>query len=288
MTPRDAAGRLGGAVPGMVTITVVAGAGMAAVVATSLGLMPLYGQPTPGLDGWRDAAPDLVAGVGASLRIAVPATLLAGVVGFLLAALMLQTSRSAALVVRVTCLVVLAVPHLVGATSVLLLLGDGGVAARLAAPAIGDGWPALVGAPWPVATVLELAWKESAFVALVVVAAVAPGHRHRMDVAAGLGAGPWQRINRVLLPTAAPAVGAASLVTLVYAIGSYEVAWLLGRAVPEPLPVLAFRLFGSIELADRPAAAAAAVTGAALALCVAAPVLAALPRLRALTGRTTS
>lgn len=285
MTSRRAAVGLGGATPGIVTITVVAGAGMAAVLATSFGLMPLYGQPTPGLEGWRAAAPDLASGIGESLRIAVPATLLSAAVGFLLAALMLQTSRTAAAVVRLTCLAVLAVPHLVGATSVSLLLGDGGMAARLAASSTGEDWPALVGGPWPVATVLELAWKESAFVALVVLAAVAPGHRQRMEVAAGLGARAWQRITRVLLPTAAPAVAAASLVTLVYAIGSYEVAWLLGRAAPEPLPVLAFRLFGSIELTDRPAAAAAAVTGAALALCAAVPALVALPRLRALSSR---
>jgi ABC-type spermidine/putrescine transport system permease subunit I len=274
------------AAPGIVAITVVAGTGMAAVVATSVGLMPLYGEPAPSLDGWRSAAPDLVAGIGESLLIAVPATVLAALIGFLLATLMLGGGRSAA-VLRVVCLAVLAVPHLVGATSVSLLLGDGGVAARFTGSTGGDGWPALVGGPWPVATVLELAWKESAFVALVVLAAVAPGHRMRMQVAAGLGARPVQRLVRVLLPTAAPAVGAASLVTLVYAIGSYEVAWLLGRAVPEPLPVLAFRLFGSIELTDRPAAAAAAVTGSVLALCVAVPALAALPRLRSLsTGRT--
>ncbi len=130
------------------------------------------------------------------------------------------------------------------------------------------------------ATVLELAWKESAFIALVARAVVAPGHTQRMQVAAGLGAGPWHRMSRVLAPTAAPALAVSSLVTLVYAVGSYEVAWLLGRASPEPLPVLAFRLFGSIELTDRPAAAAAAVTGAVLALCLAAPALAALPRVR--------
>lgn len=283
MTGRGAAG----AAPGIVTITLVAGTGMVAVLATSVGLMPLFGQPTPGLAGWRAAAPDLVAGIGESLLIAVPATVLAAVVGLLLATLMLRGGRSAA-VVRVVCLAVLAVPHLVGATSISLLLGDGGVAARLAAPATDGSWPALVGGAWPVATVLELAWKESAFVALVVLAAVAPGHRSRMEVAAGLGARRWQRVVRVLVPTAAPALGAASLVTLVYAIGSYEVAWLLGRTVPEPLPVLAFRLFGSLELADRPAAAAAAVTGAALALCVAVPALAALPRLRALTAGGTS
>jgi putative spermidine/putrescine transport system permease protein len=276
MTTRRAAG----AAPGIVAITVVAGTGMTAVVATSVGLMPLYGEPAPSLDGWRSAAPDLVAGIGESLSIAVPATALAAVMGFSLATLMLGGGRSAALV-RAACLGVLAVPHLVGATSVALLLGDGGVGARLAGPSA--DWPALVGGTWPVATVLELAWKESAFVALVVLAAVAPGHHVRMEVAAGLGARPVQRLVRVLLPTATPAVGAASLVTLLYAIGSYEVAWLLGRAVPEPLPVLAFRLFGSIELTDRPAAAAAAVTGSVLALCVAVPALAALPRLRSLS-----
>lgn len=278
---------LQGAGPGIVAITVVSGTGMVAVLATSVGLMPLYGEPDPTLDGWRGAAPDLAAGIVESLLIAVPATLLAAVVGMSLAMLMLRGGRSVA-VVRVACLAVLAVPHLVGATSVSLLLGDGGVAARLATPVTGDTWPALVGGRWPVATVLELAWKESAFVALVVLAAVAPGHRARMEVAAGLGARGWQRVTRVLVPTALPALGAASLVTLVYAIGSYEVAWLLGRAVPEPLPVLAFRLFGSIELADRPAAAAAAVTGAALAGCVALPALAALPRLRALSARGSS
>ena len=276
--------RVSGAAPSIVTITVVAGTGMAAVVATSVGLMPLYGRPNLSLDGWRAAAPDLVAGIGESLLIAVPATVLAAVVGFLLAMLMLGGGRAVG-VVRVACLAVLAVPHLVGATSVSLLLSDGGVAARLAGQSSGESWPALVGGPWPVATVLELAWKESAFVALVVLAAVAPGHRQRMEVAAGLGARPRQRVVRVLLPTAAPAVGAASLVTLVYAVGSYEVAWLLGRAVPEPLPVLAFRLFGSIELTDRPAAAAAAVIGALLALSVAVPALAALPRLRSISAR---
>ncbi|MDO5740200.1 MAG: ABC transporter [Ornithinimicrobium sp.] len=271
--------------PGMVAITLVAGTGMAAVVATSLGLMPLYGEPQPSLEGWRTAAPDLLLGVRESLLIALPATLLAAVVGLLLAGLLLGGGPTASWV-RLGCLAVLAVPHLVGATSMGQLLGDGGLAARVAAPGL-NSWPPLVAGPWPIATVLELAWKESAFVALVVFASLAPGHRQRMEVAAGLGASPLQRLTRVGLPAALPAIGASSLVTLVYAIGSYEVAWLLGRTAPEPLPVLAFRLFGSIELTDRPAAAAAAVTGAVLAIGIAGPILAALPHLRSVLSLPT-
>lgn len=267
-----------GALPGVVTVAAVAGTGMVAVVATALGLMPLYGEPEAGLDGWRDVAPDLLASVAESLRIALPATVLAASAGLGLAALLLRDGRCAGLV-RTSCLVVLSVPHLVGATSVGLLLGDGGLGARLL-PGDGAAWPPLVGGSLPVATVLELAWKESAFVALVVVAAVAPGHRLRMEVAAGLGAGPRHRFARVLVPTAIPALLVSSLVVTVYAVGSYEVAWLLGRAAPEPLPVLAVRLFGSIELSDRPAAATAALTATVLACLLAAPALAALPRLR--------
>jgi len=45
--------------------------------------------------------------------------------------------------------------------------------------------------------------------------------------------------------------------------------------------VLAYQLFGSIQLADRPAAAAAAAVSALLALGVALAVLSSAPRLRA-------
>ena len=254
----------------------VAGGGMSAVILTSLGLMPLFGQARLSADGWRDAAPDLVVAARETLLIAVPSAMIAVGVGLGLAALMLVPGRLSGLV-RAVCAVVLALPHLVGATSVGLLLTDGGLADRLVGQGQG-GWPAFVGGSWPVATVLELAWKESAFVALVVVAAIGPGHRARMEVAGALGATPVQRWVRVLLPTAYPAAGAAGLVVLVYSVGQYEVAWLLGRAYPEPLPVLAFRLFGSIDLLDRPAAAAAAAAGSALALGLALCVVMLLPR----------
>jgi len=260
--------------PGVVAVVAVAGTGMGAVVLTSFGLMPLVGEPSASLDGWRAAAPELGVAARESLLVALPATALALLAGLLLAGVVLTPGRGAR-VVRTLVVVVLAVPHLAGAVSVGLLLGDGGLGARVLAP--DGGWPALVGGPLPVATWLELAWKESAFVALVVVASVGPGHRGRSEVAASLGAGPLRRWTRVLVPSALPAAGASGLVVLVYGIGTYEVAWLLGRSYPEPLPVLAFRLFGSIDLGDRPAAAAAAATGSALALGLALCVLVAVP-----------
>ncbi len=262
-------GRRGrGALPALLVVVVVTGVGTGAVVATSLGLVPLFGQPRLSVEGWSTTAGDLGRGVRESLAIAVPATVLALVVGLVLASAVLDARGRPGAVVRAVALGVLAVPHLVGAASVGQLLSGGGVAARVLGVAPAD-WPALVAGPWPTASVLELAWKESAFVALVVVASLARGHRARQDAAAVLGAGAWQRWSRVLLPSAAPSLATAGLVVLVYSVGSFEVPALLGRAYPEPLPVLAYRLFGSIDLTDRPAAAAAAALGALLALACA-------------------
>ena len=118
------------------------------------------------------------------------------------------------------------------------------------------------------ATVLELAWKESAFVALVVVAAVHRGHRRRSDVAAVLGAGPGSAGRGCCSRRRARPWAPSALVVLVYTRRLLRGGLAAGPHLPEPLPVLAFRLFGSIELTDRPAAAAAAAVGAALALGV--------------------
>ncbi len=68
-----------------------------------------------------------------------------------------------------------------------------------------------------------------------------------------------QRLRRITLPLAAPALVVGGTITFAYVLGSYEVAWLLGRTYPEPLPVLAFRLFSDTDLTARPLAMAVSV-----------------------------
>ncbi len=169
------------------------------------------------------------------------------------------------------------VPHLVGAASLGLLLADGGLVTRwLGIPT--DAWPGVVGGPWPTAVVLEYAWKESAFVALVVTAALATRLTSFQETAQLLGARPWARLRHVTLPLAWPALLASSAITFVYTLGSYEVAWLLGPAYPEPLPVMAYRLFTATDLSARPEAMAVAVLTTALSAGVALVALSALRR----------
>ena len=267
---RHVAGRLEGArlvAPAVVLIVAVTGTALVAVVATSLGLVPLVGQPRLSTEGFTTLAGDLRAATTESLITAAAATLLAGAIGLTIATVVMGRGRGVRLVVGLA-VAVLTVPHLVGAAATGLLLSDVGLAQRWSGLAA-DSWPELVGGRWPWATVIELAWKESAFVALVVVASVGRRYADLRQVAAVLGAAPRAQWRRVLLPLSAPALASSSLIVFVYSLGTYEVARLLGRAYPEPLPVMAYRLFTDIDVAARPQAAATAVVATGLALLAA-------------------
>ncbi len=264
------AGRLEGArlvAPAVVLIVAVTGTALVAVAATSLGLLPLVGQPRLSTEGFTALASDLRAATTESLLTATAATLVAGAIGLTIATVVMGRGRGVRLVVGLA-VAVLTVPHLVGAAATGLLLSDVGLAQRWSGLAAAS-WPELVGGRWPWATVIELAWKESAFVALVVVASVGRRYADLRQVAAVLGAAPRAQWRRVLLPLSAPALTSSSLIVFVYSLGTYEVARLLGRAYPEPLPVMAYRLFTDIDVAARPQAAATAVVATGLALLAA-------------------
>ncbi len=265
--------------PALVLVAAVTGTAVAAVVATSLGLVPLVGRPRLSVEAFAADATELLAAARESLLIATVATALAALTGLGLATVVLRSSRRGRVLVALAAAVV-TVPHLVGAASTSLLLSDVGVAQRFAGvPAA--SWPELVGGALPWATVLELAWKESAFIALVVVGSAGARFEPLRETAAVLGASKRQQWRRVLLPLAAPALAASSLIAFVYAVGSYEVPRLLGRAYPEPLPVMSYRLFTDIDVTARPQAAAVAVLTTALALVVAAVCLPLVRRLGA-------
>jgi len=260
----------------VLAVLLVLGAGLGAALLQSLGLMPLIGEPRVTAAAYLDVRADLVGAAGLSLLISSASTLIAALVG-LTTALYLVGTRFGHRVLATVAASSIPVPHLVGAASVGLLLADGGLVSRwLGVPP--EAWPALVAGRWPTAVVLEYAWKESAFVALVVTASLATRAASYLETAALLGAGPWARLRQVTLPLAGPSLIAASAITFVYTLGSYEVAWLLGAAYPEPLPVMAYRLFTSTDLTARPGAMAVAVMTTLLASAVTVAALALLRR----------
>ncbi len=254
---RHAAGWL--LVPALVPTIGVLVVGIGSALSLSLGVAPLTGPSHVSLDAYRAtlATSGLLPGLVVTVAVAAASTALALVMGFC-AAVLVQRSRRGGRVLANAAAATVPIPHLVGAAAVGLLLADSGLVARVVGAAPGT-FPALVAGPWWVAVVLEYAWKESAFVLVVVLGAMAGAERDLDEAAAVLGAGAFQRLRRVSLPLAAPALVVAGTITFAYVVGAYEVAWLLGRSYPEPLAVLAFRLFDDADLTVRPQALAVAV-----------------------------
>ncbi|MDQ0278834.1 putative spermidine/putrescine transport system permease protein [Arthrobacter silviterrae] len=263
------------AAPAVLVATFVVGGGMATSLAQSLGLFPLVGPPSLTVAAYAAQASELPAGIGLSLAIAAASTLVACLVGFTAALVIVQGRWCGKLVAALGTLTI-PVPHIIGAASMSLLLADSGLLARLFNT--GGGWPELVGGPWWIAVVAEYGWKESAFVALVVTGTLATRAVSYDETAALLGAGRLRRLRHVLIPLSMPALAVCATIVFVYSLGSYEVAWLLGRAYPEPLPVMALQLFNSATLTARPEAAAVAMVTTTLSFGAVAAAFAYLRR----------
>lgn len=267
------------AIPAVVPIIVVLGVSLTAAVLQSLGLMPFVGPPDLSVEAWTSDAGELVHSSGISLYIAAAATVLSVFVGFVIAAYVLTMPRMGRIVGTLSAATI-PIPHLIGAGAIGLLLSDSGFLERLLGmPA---AFPALVGGPWWFAPIAEYAWKESAFVALVVLGSIARSVGELCDAAATLGATARQRILRVVLPLATPSLAVSAVIVFVYTLGSYEAVWLLGPTSPEPLPVRAVRLFGSVDLAARPQAMATALVSVAVGAAAIFAGILVLRRLRSL------
>jgi putative spermidine/putrescine transport system permease protein len=215
------------------------------------------------------------------VAVATVATAIALVVG-LATALAVRATRVGGRMLAALAASTIPIPHIIGAAAIGLLLADSGWLPRLLG--MDDGsWPQLVAGPWWGAVVLEYAWKESAFIALVVVSSMAADADEISDTAAVLGAGRLARLRYIMLPLAAPALITAGAISFIYALGSFEVPWLLGRAYPESVSVLAYRLFTSTDLAVRPQALAVAMITVGLCLAVGVAALGLLRRRSVLT-----
>lgn len=262
--------------PAVLLAALVVGGGTGATLLQAFGLMPVAGPAVARADAFLAHPRELGAAVVVSLAVATVATLVAVVVGTV-AAVVIVSGRIGGRLIAALGATTVTVPHLIGAAAIGLLLSDAGVLPRL----LGippEAWPAWVGGPLWGAVIAEFAWKESAFVALVVTGTLATRIATYDETAALLGAGRWRRFRHVLLPLTMPSIVICAAISFVYALGSYEVSWLLGRTYPEPLPVLAVRLFQGVSLDSRPEAAAVALITCAIALAFVGGTFAALRR----------
>lgn len=269
--------------PAAIVTAAVVAVGASSVLAQSAGLFPVVGESALTWDVWARVlgGSEIWVSMGLSLAIASASVALAVLWAAWMVPLVLASDRGGRVLSAVAASTV-PLPHIVGAVAVGLLLSDAGMVARLVGADPGQ-FPAIVAGPWWLAVVVELAWKEAAFVAIVTLGAVARHARALDEAAVVLGAGAWRRWRRVTLPLMAPSLVGAGSIAFAFAIGNVEVPLLLGRTSPEPLPILGYRLFSQSDLLVRPEAmvvGSVTLVVAALALTAGLAMFARMGRLR--------
>jgi putative spermidine/putrescine transport system permease protein len=250
--------------PALAAVGALFAGGLALAAAESLGYFAPLGEQAFTLAHYRALLSDAEfrASLWLTLALATAATALSAGAGLALALALREASRRSALV-GALLQVPLAVPHLSMAVALVNVIAPSGLVARLlfalgfiAQPA---DFPALVNDRYGVGIVLAYVLKETPFVALMTLAALARVGNEYEEVARTLGASAWQRLRHVTLPLAAPAAVSASLVVFAFIFGAFEVPFILGRPYPAMLSVVAQRRYMSVNLAERPEAVAIAV-----------------------------
>ncbi|PYE53106.1 ABC transporter permease [Deinococcus yavapaiensis] len=252
-----------GALPALLVCGGLFGGGLALAFAQSLGYLPFAGRTRVGVDAYRAllGSSEFWASLRLTLVVALASTLLSGVFGVLLALLVRRRGGRFALGVT------LPIPHVVFAVVVLLAFSQSGLLSR-ATHALGwtngpADFPVLTNDPLGLGMIVHLVLKESAFVGVTVLGALARLDPAFEDAAATLGATSWQRVSRVTLPLVAPTVAGALVLVFAFACATYEVPYVLGATFPGTLSVLAVRAFGDVDLGARSTAMAISVLIAA-------------------------
>lgn len=235
-----------------------------------LGIMPFLGMTTPTLQYYAQALTrsDLASSIGFSLHVSLASSLIALVGGIALAAALTRLRAG-----RLTRLVSLQVPimtmHALVALAVTFLFSGSGLVARLLhvvglidTPA---DFSSVVGATSGWGIVAVYAWKEIPYLAFCTVTVMLHVSDSLGQAALTCGASARQTFFDVTLPLCAPAALRAFLVVFVFALGSYEVPFLLGPTAPKALPVLAYIEFQDPDIVNR--CYAMALNGIATLLC---------------------
>ncbi|MDP9410950.1 MAG: ABC transporter permease subunit [Actinomycetota bacterium] len=262
--------------PALVVIGVLFAGGLVAALVQSLGYFPAIGMTQVNLAAYREILTDgdflnslllTVYVAGASTGISTVLAVLAAL------ALRRSSGRLSAVVFQLP----ITVPHLVAAVGISLVVSQTGLGARLAAGLglIGEpkDFPALLYDRYSIGIILTYVWKETPFVALVVLASLRGVAADLEDVARTLGAGAWQRFWYVVFPVISPGIVAASLIVFAFTFGAFEVPYLLGKTYPTILPVTAYNEYRDIDLSARPIAMAINILIAALTAVFAAAYL---------------
>ena len=231
--------------------------GLITGITQSLGVIPAFGLTEPTLKYYKDilSRPDMLESVLYSLRIAFLSAAFSTIAGVFFCALLVMRGKTKGGMMRLIQLPVI-IPHVVVALFVVNIFAQNGVLARLAF-AFGlireqQQFPQLLYSPDGAGVILAYLWKEIPFILYFVLALMEHINGNLGEAAINLGAGRWTAFWKVTLPLCRKTILSGFLIIFVFALGAYELPFLLGATLPKALPILAYQQYIHPDLKMRP------------------------------------
>lgn len=235
--------------------------GLLTGIIQSLGVIPAFGLTEPTFDYYKEVLtrPETLQSLKYSLYIAFVSVFLATVIGVFICAVLVGKNKTKGGVVRIVQLPIV-VPHVVVALFVVNILSQNGMLARVCAMMgiISDQqqFPMFLYDSRGIGVILAYLWKEIPFIVYFVIALMANINGSLGEAAVNLGANKIQAFMKVTLPLCMNTILSGFLIVFVFALGAYELPFILGATMPKALPVLAYIEYSKPDLLARPYAMA--------------------------------
>ncbi len=230
-------------------------------ITQSFGVIPAFGLREPTTFYYEEvlSKPEMVRSILYSLRVAFFSSAGAVVFGVFFCSLCVMYGRTGKIFMSIVQIPVI-VPHVVTAIFMVNIFSQNGILARIAywLGMIGQqqDFPMLLYDAKGIGVVLAYLWKEIPFILYFVIAMMSHINDRLGEAAVNLGAGRWSAFFRVTLPLCSHTIISGFLILFVFALGAYELPFLLGATLPKALPVLAYQQYTHPDLKNRPYAMA--------------------------------
>ncbi len=231
--------------------------GLGTGIIQSLGVIPAFGLTEPTLDYYKEVLtrPDTLQSLKYSLYVAFVSALFAVIIGTMICAILVWKKQTKGGIMRVVQIPII-VPHVVVALFAINILSQNGILARIC---VALGWiadqqqfPMLIYDTNGIGVILAYLWKEIPFVIYFVIALMASINGSLGEAAVNLGASRMKAFMKVTLPLCMNTILSGFLIVFVFALGAYELPFLLGATKPKALPILAYIEYTKPDLLARP------------------------------------
>ena len=235
--------------------------GLVTGITQSLGVIPAFGLEEPTLQYYKEvlSKPEFMDSVWYSLYIAVVSATVATVVGVAFCGILVSKKKTGPWLTRLIQLPIV-VPHIVVALFTINLLSQSGLIARVCfALGLIEGQQQFVQILYGengLGVILSYLWKEIPFVAYMVLSLMSKINSGLGEAAVNLGASKFTAFMKITLPLCKNTIISSFLIIFTFALGTYELPYILGATKPKALPVLAHLQYLNPNLQNRPYAMA--------------------------------